>query len=132
MEAILVLSDEKGFARSADIAGHLGVTRPSVTEMLNRLKGRGLVEYKPYSPVKLTRKGLSRARSVRKAHETLYRFLELLRVDGDKAISDACSIEHCLSPQSLHQINRFVEFMEEQSTGKFREEFDVYMGGDGG
>ncbi|HEV58563.1 MAG TPA: MarR family transcriptional regulator, partial [Phycisphaerales bacterium] len=47
LEAIFHLENKDKVARSKDIAGALGVARPSVTGALRTLAGKGLVNYEP-------------------------------------------------------------------------------------
>ena len=41
LETILMLCEEHGSARSVDIAAHLGVTKPSVSFAMKRLRENG-------------------------------------------------------------------------------------------
>lgn len=43
LESILRLIDEKGYARSVDIAADLGVTKPSVSVAMKKLRENGYI-----------------------------------------------------------------------------------------
>jgi len=57
------------------IAEHLGVSSPSVTNMVKRLHVRGLVTHAPYHGVRLTDTGLAIAASARHRRRLLERYL---------------------------------------------------------
>ena len=108
LELILTLSKERGSARVTDIAGSLSNAKPSVTQALNHLKSHGFVEKEPYSPVKLTSKGLRYAARIRYRHTVLHEFLvTVLKVDEETAEADACRMEHVLSEQTMEHLIAF-------------------------
>ena len=112
LEAILNLIDEKGYARTKDIASKLGVKSPSVTEMLQKLDAKELISYEKYGGVRLTREGLSVARKIRKRHEVFEKFLKMLLVSDKAAEKDACLLEHHLDSETMRQFSKFVSFFE--------------------
>ena len=114
LEAILVLFQRKGYARTKDISRELNVAPPTVTEMLKKLDSEDLVTYERYGGITLTDAGSKLARIVKKRHETIKRFLELILVQEDTADRDACLLEHDLSPESLEQLNYFITFLHDQ------------------
>ncbi len=57
LEAIFLLSRDEATVRTKEIAKALSVSPASVSEMMRKLADRGLVEYQPYNPPKLTKKG---------------------------------------------------------------------------
>lgn len=109
MEAIFHIASGGSAARAKDIAGALGVSRPSVTGALRALAGRGLVHYAPYGAVTLTRAGLAAAKDVIRRHEALRTFLtDVLGVDREAAERAACRMEHALPPAALERLVRFL------------------------
>ena len=85
-------------ARVSSIAARLRVAKASVTQAVQRLTEKGLVESAHYGRVDLTARGLKLAREVRKRHDTLVTFLrEVLGVPASVADRDACVLEHGLS-----------------------------------
>ena len=43
LEAILVLTQQRGQVRSVDIAGHMGFSKPSVSVAMKRLREEGYI-----------------------------------------------------------------------------------------
>lgn len=104
-EAILNLEKENGVARVTDISNRLSVSKPSVTEALNILKEKGIIIYSPYKPIKLTPKGKSLAKKIKKKHDILCNFLEkILKVDNQKAKIYACKMEHILEKEIVYKL----------------------------
>ena len=83
LEVVYDLVQTKGYAGSMDIAERLGVKTPSVTSMLQRLDGMGLIVYERYRGLRLTAKGEEMARFIKQKHITIIRFLQILGV-GEK------------------------------------------------
>lgn len=85
-------------ARVSSIARRLKVAKASVTQAVQRLIDKGLVECARYGRVNLTTQGLDLARKVRNRHDTLVAFLKnVLGVTDAVAERDACALEHGLS-----------------------------------
>ena len=80
LEAIYDLIQTKGYARAVDIAEHLGVKTPSVTNMIQKLDGMGLVAYERYRGLTLTQTGEKMARFSRQKHELITKFLVTLEL----------------------------------------------------
>ncbi len=102
LEAIYAISSKRGCARVCDIAAYKGVSMPSVNGALKRLGKRDLVRHDRYDRVELTAEGRTLARGVSDRHFILRRFLtEILGVDEKIADSDACALEHHVSPTTM-------------------------------
>lgn len=112
LEVIYELMRERGYARSVDISEYLGVKSPSVTNMLQRLHGMGLVVYERYRGITLTERGERLARSVEQRHLVITRFLRILGVSESVANSDAEGIEHHVHESTVDRIGKFVNFVE--------------------
>jgi DtxR family Mn-dependent transcriptional regulator len=113
VEAILALQATGPVVRAGQVAEALGVSNASVTSALQNLAGGAYVDYEPYGYVRLTPKGEEAARSVRRRHRLLRRFLEdVLGLDGETAGRDACRVEHDVSGETVRRLARFVEFIE--------------------
>ncbi len=111
LEAIYLLHKRTGRVRISDIASFLRLKPPSVTEMLEKLKKKGLVQHEKYGEVSLTPRGLQIAEEIYTRHRTLVDFLLLLGVNPETAELDACKIEHVLSRRTLNRLRKFVEFL---------------------
>ncbi len=113
LEAILVLSLERGQARVKEVAEFLGVKKPSVVAAVKGLMSKGLVKHEHYGYLELTPRGLAMARDIYHRHQTIYRFLHrILGVEATTAERDACQIEHYISSKTLARLVKFVEFVE--------------------
>jgi len=113
LEAIAFLKKRNGIARVRDIGRLLGVKSSSVNAALNTLSENGFAVHERYGYVELTREGESLASSVQKRHDMLLKFLtQILKIDFEIAESDACKMEHLVSPQTLRKITKFIEFVE--------------------
>ncbi len=107
LEAVGSLCRESGCAQVSDIATRLGVRKPSVTAAMRHLAERGLVEYRPYAPIRLTEEGQRYAESVMTAHRVLSRFLcEVAGLSPERADEAACQMEHVLSYEEIDEIAR--------------------------
>jgi DtxR family Mn-dependent transcriptional regulator len=127
LEAILNITDKKGYARIKDIAQELGITPPSVTEMVSKLAKKKLVLYEKYGAVRLTEKGRDIARRVKQRHETFNKFLKIILVPTDIAEKDACILEHHLNTITIKQFSQFLEFIEtEPSYSHFMDQFEKF------
>jgi len=111
LEAILNISEKKGYARVKDISDALGVKPSSVVDMLKRLRDIGLVEYRKHDGIILTKKGKDIGRVVADKHAAIRKLLEILRVPPEIADEDACTMEHELHPKTIEQIKKLVEFV---------------------
>ncbi len=106
LEAILMLKNEKGYARSVDIAAKLGVTKPSVSFAMKRLRENDYLLMDAENLITLTPKGLAIAERIYDRHTTLSRFLMQLGVGEKQAYEDACKIEHDISEETFAAIKR--------------------------
>ncbi|MBE5769108.1 MAG: metal-dependent transcriptional regulator [Clostridiales bacterium] len=108
LEAILMLGQEKGYVRSVDIALRLGVTKPSVSFAMKKLRENGYILMDEENLITLTPQGDDIARKILDRHTTIASFLEMLGVDKAVAKEDACKMEHDLSDQTYLAMRRFL------------------------
>lgn len=100
LEAMLLLKEKNGYIRSVDIAEHLGVTKPSVSNAIKRLKEKGYIEMNSSSFISLTETGKAIAQKVYERHTTLTNLFVSLGVDEVTASEDACRVEHVISDKT--------------------------------
>lgn len=118
LETIFQIADSKDVVRVRDIAAGKNVSMPSVTGALKRLARQGLVSYSRYDYVRLTPRGKRLAGRLSDRHALLKRFLtDILRVDDRTADSDACTIEHYVSPTTIKALLRFFQFLDGRPDG---------------
>jgi Mn-dependent DtxR family transcriptional regulator len=113
LERIYELIENKGYARMVDIARTLRIRQASVTQMVQKLGENGFVRYEKYRGLVLTSKGKGVARAVRRRHQVLEEFFDLLGVDGETAQRDLEGIEHHLSTASVARIEELVRFLRQ-------------------
>jgi Mn-dependent DtxR family transcriptional regulator len=104
LERILELIDSKGYARVVDIATSLKISQASVSNMVQRLDGDGLLKYEKYRGLVLTAAGEALARNITRRHQLLTDFLTLLRLDKQVIHHDVEGMEHHISPPTLRAI----------------------------
>ena len=108
LETMLMLEEKYGYIRSIDIAKHLGVTKPSVSYAVKRLKESGYITMEANGPISLAPPGRRIANRIYQRHKALTSFLKILGVDEDQAEEDACKIEHVISHDTYVAICKFV------------------------
>ncbi|HZL06880.1 MAG TPA: metal-dependent transcriptional regulator [Coriobacteriia bacterium] len=98
LETIYKLT-ERGEARPARIAETLGVSSPTVTAALKRLKAQGLIT-RPGGGVALTGSGRNLALNIIRRHRLAERLLvDVLGMAWEDVHEEACRLEHALSPK---------------------------------
>lgn len=101
LEAIHSFNEKGEPAKTSEIAEKLGITPPSVTQMIKTLSEEGLIEYTPYKGAILTGKGMALAQKVVRKHRLIERFLhDFLRLPKSKVHGEACKLEHSLSDEA--------------------------------
>ena len=108
LETMLILEEKNGYIRSIDIARHLGVTKPSVSYAVKRLKESGYINMESNGPITLAPPGREIATRIYQRHKALRTFLEMLGVDPEMAEEDACKIEHVISHDTYVAICEYV------------------------
>ena len=125
LERIYELIEQKGYARTVDIAQALQIRQPSVTAMVQKLADAGYLNYEKYRGLTLTNKGRAVASAIRERHETLKRFFTLLALPSATQERDIEGIEHCLSPATLSSIARLTDFFE--ANPRILQEFSGFL-----
>lgn len=106
LEMILMLREQKGYSRSVDIAAALGVTKPSVSFAMKKLRENGYIFMDEDNYITLTAQGMEIAQRIYDRHKALTSFLIQIGVDEETAREDACKIEHDISDVTFHAIRR--------------------------
>jgi DtxR family Mn-dependent transcriptional regulator len=119
MEVIAILTATNKIVRVKDIAKKLSIKMPSVTAALNKLKEKNLIKYEKYGFIELTEKGKETAENIYQKHACLSKFFQLiLKIDNTKAEEEACKVEHSLSSETCNQIQKLIEFYENEKKNK--------------
>ncbi|HEY7258315.1 MAG TPA: metal-dependent transcriptional regulator [Gaiellales bacterium] len=107
MKQIYVLERRDGKATTSALADAMGVSAASVTSMVKKLAGNGLVEHSRYHGVTLTAPGEKVALEVLRHHRLLEVYLtQTLGLSWDKVHSEAERLEHVLSEELEAEIDR--------------------------
>ena len=112
LEMILRLTEEKGYARSVDIAMGLGVSKPSVSVAMKQLREGGYILMGKDNYISLTDSGMEIAQRIYERHKVLTRVLTMIGVDPEIAQEDACKVEHDISAQTFEAIQAQLAKME--------------------
>ncbi len=121
LDVIYEIEAEMGEVRVKDIARALGVSYPSVSEMVDRLVSEGLATHDKYQHISLTAKGRRIGKGLDEKHEVIKRFFtNVLGVDEKVADKDACEIEHVISDESLVRLLRYLGSIPEAKGGRRR------------
>ena len=87
--------DASSRVRTGDLAERLGVSPASATEMIQRLSGKGYIDYQRYKGAKLTQKGLEHGRMMKRRHRLAEVLLNRIPFDGNMH-ETACRLEHAI------------------------------------
>ncbi|MEF8832344.1 MAG: metal-dependent transcriptional regulator [Candidatus Thermoplasmatota archaeon] len=104
LETLYKLSKRKGEEeiKTGGIADAMGISPPSVTEVLSVLDEDGFIEYSPYQGVRLTGKGLEEGKRIVRTHRVLEVFLfEYFSMDKDEVHEKACEMEHIFDMEMI-------------------------------
>jgi Mn-dependent DtxR family transcriptional regulator len=110
LERIQELVEQKGYARVADIATSLGLSRSAVSNMVRRLAARGFVNYEKYRGLTLTAEGRAVASHIKVRHHTLAELFQLIGLSPETVEQEVEVIEHHLKPETLRVFSRLVRF----------------------
>ena len=100
LEAILELEEEGARIIQARLADRLGVSAPSVSEMVRRLRAEGYLEVNGDRTLTLTHKGRDWATTIVRRHRLAERLLtDLLGLPWHRAHIEACRWEHVISAE---------------------------------
>lgn len=101
LEAIHVLTKEKGQVRAIDVVHYLGFSKPSVSIAMKQLETNGYIERDEDGHISLTEEGTEIAISVVERHELLTDLFMSVGVSEEVAKEDACKVEHHISQETF-------------------------------
>jgi DtxR family Mn-dependent transcriptional regulator len=111
LKAVYALGAEGTRATTSALAGRMGVSAPSATEMMKKLADLGLVERAPYHGVALTDTGRLCALEVLRHHRLLELYLtDSLGMSPDEVHAEADRLEHVLSEELEARIDAALGF----------------------
>ena len=109
LEAIYDIAGTEGTAKTTAIAKCLKVAPASVTEALQSLAEKNLVNYEPYKGASLTDQGKKIAETIKRRHRLLEVFLaDVLHINRNKVHDEACRMEHTISEDTENALCRML------------------------
>lgn len=111
LKIIYELGGQYNRVSNKSISEALGVSAPSVSEMINKLLKDGYIEYTLYRGVILTEVGLERAMEIKRRHLLWEVFLvEKLGYNWEDVHEEAEKLEHVTSPKLEEFLDRFLDY----------------------
>src|SRR6184192_3429489 len=105
LKALYLLRGDQRPVPTRDLAQRLGISSPSVSEMVTRLSAQGLVEHDRYRGQQLTREGRKIALELVRHHRLLEMFLvRVLGYRWDEVHEEAERLEHVISERMEERI----------------------------
>ena len=109
LESILTLKKKLGSVRSIDVVNDLGVSKPSVSVAMKKLRENGYIAMDSDGHITLLPAGEAIANKVYERHELLTHFFVRLGVSEETAAADACKVEHVLSQETFDCIKNHLK-----------------------
>jgi len=105
LKALYPLRGDERPVPTRELAQRLGISSPSVSEMVTRLTAQGLVEHDRYRGQQLTREGRKVALELVRHHRLLEMFLvQVLGYSWDEVHEEAERLEHVISERMEQRI----------------------------
>ncbi len=110
-KAIHELQQDRESVSTNDLADHLSIAPASVTSMIKKMAGQGILDYEKYRGVRLTMEGEALALEMLRHHRLVELYLvEALGVPWDKVHDEAEKWEHVLSEELEDRIDEKLGF----------------------
>ncbi len=107
LKNILLLNNRNGCVRAVDLAAELGVTKPSVSVAMKRLREKKLIYINEKGHICLTDSGKAIAEEINSKHELIKEFLMKIGVNENTAAKEACRIEHAIGDETFERLGEF-------------------------
>ncbi len=106
LETIYVLNQRKGFVRSIDVCEEMGYSKPSVSRAVGLLRDGGYLTVAKDGGLHLTEAGMEVAERTYERHTVLSALFIKLGVSEERAVADACRMEHIISPETFAALKK--------------------------
>ena len=111
IKAIYHLQHTGDVVTTNEVAGRLQTKAASVTDMLKKLKNKGLLNYEPYQGFTLSKEGKKLALNIVRKHRLWEYFLvNHLQFGWDEVHEIAEELEHINSPLLIEKLDAFLQF----------------------
>ena len=94
--------------KPVDISKELNISRASVSEALQKLSHKGLINYGKYEKLSLTDLGLEIASQIAVKHKILQEFFVKIGLSEREASENACKIEHVITENAYKKISEYI------------------------
>lgn len=109
LKTIAELGEYHDLVPISSLAERLEISPVSATEMIHRMRHKGLVKHEPYRGVKLTETGRTVALDILRRHRLWERFLvDVLEFPWEEVHDLACELEHAASHQVTDALDAFL------------------------
>ena len=115
LETILILGQRKNLVRAVDVATEMGLSKPSVSRALVKLKSDACIIVDENGHIAFTEKGRAIAEKIYERHRVLTEILMAIGVDREIAAKDACKMEHDISDETFDAMKRHLKKKQENS-----------------
>ena len=115
LETILILGHRKNLVRAVDVATEMGLSKPSVSRALVRLKNDECIIVDENGHIAFTEKGRAIAEKIYERHQVLTEILMAIGVNREIAAKDACKMEHDISDETFDAMKRHLKKKQENS-----------------
>lgn len=110
LKAIYILHNQLDVVRSIDVAIELGVSKPSVSIAIKKLRNENYLCMDDNHYLILTEKGFEYAKSIFERHVIIEKVLtDLVKIDKQTAHEESCRLEHFLSEETINKIKQLYE-----------------------
>lgn len=107
LEAILILGQEQSEVRSVDICNFFGFAKSTVSVAMKKLREKGLILMDESGYIHLTESGQKIAQKIYERHIIIAELFMQLGVSKEKALEDACKVEHDLSEETFAALKKY-------------------------
>jgi len=116
--AISELRHERGYARITDVAKRLGITKGAASIALKAMREKKFIKEDENRMLFLTQRGIRAAKNISGSRAALLKFIhEVLGIEENIALEDACKIEHLISRTTTDMLVRFTRFIVNNPLG---------------
>lgn len=104
LETIHILTERMANVRSIDVVKEMGLSKPSVSRAVNKLKDDGLLDIDNSGFLALTPAGDAIARKIYERHQIITEMFIKMGISKKTAEEDACKIEHVISDETFQKL----------------------------
>jgi len=118
LKSIYKLQEGGGKVSTSSLSERLGVSAPSVSEMIKKLADEGILTYAPYKGVELTADGRKKALKILRRHRLWELFLvEVLHYPWHEIHDEADRLEHFTSEKLERRLDEALGFPRQDPHG---------------